>query len=1834
MKAYILLISIMALVASLFATNNATTHKAVLAPKGNIAKKHGLTALMPDVDHDLICGIANVKTIIDEACTDSNNGMLRTTATYNSIAGTYNSCYNVLSCIIYVNLNAVGSNNGTSWANAFTNLQNALMEAQNCPNGAEIWVAQGTYYPDEGPGLTDNDRDATFQLLNRVAVYGGFTGTESTLAERDWENNPTILSGDINQTGDLTGNAYSVVNGSGTYNTAVIDGFTITAGNADFNTFNLLNPNRHGGGMYNNEGSPTVSNNTFLGNSAFRGGGMYNALYSSPTVTNSIFSGNTSLESGGGMYNVYGSSPIVFSSTFSGNMSTFGGGMFNNGITITITNCTFSENMTTLFGAGIYDRESSLTITNSIFSGNTAGDFGGGMYIFSSSPTITNCTFSGNTAGNNGGGMNISSSSPVITNCTFSGNTASNDGGGIYNSSSPSKMTNCIIWNNTANGTTTSTNASFFNSAFNATFSYSLIANSGGSGNWNGAIIDIDGGNNIDADPRFTDAANGDFSLQASSPAINVGSNADYQTETGNDPTNDNDLAGNPRLFGNTIDMGAFESQELPCPPNNILYVQTSATGNNDGTSWSNAYNDLQDALDNDCTGVTEIWVAAGTYKPSKHPANCNGCNSPRDNTFQLKDGIALYGGFDGTETLLSERDIDNNTTILSGDYNDDDTVSGSGSTLFISNNNENAYHVVLAAFPIDDTTSTTRLDGFTVTGGNANVNEIISINGVTFSKKSGGGIYTLFGNNTIENNTIEVCKASFWGGGIYLNRGVNKLTNNTVSVNTATSEGGGVYILYGTNIFSTNNISNNSGTPGSGGGMYFYMSNSNLEDNVISMNTTSIIGGGLYFEGGTYQLSNNTIEDNSASIGGGIRFLGGHVTLTNNQMNNNEANLAGCFFTGGGYGEDLPDNGTYIFNGNTISGNTSTSLGGAAWISRGSYTFTNNTISNNTAVEGGGGLFIRNSTTVFNENTISGNAIDNTTGIAGGGIVFLNGTNTLSNNTIADNSASNAGGILFQEGTHNFSGNIVRGNTAIEAGGGIITVQSTNTISNNSFYNNTADIGGGMYLEEGTNTLFNNSITGNAANTNGGGMYFDNSSPTITNTIIWNNTTDGSTTTATASVFNDSSSPTYSHSLIANSGGSGSWNTTIGTDGGNNIDANPLFVDAGNGDLRLQACSPAINAGSNAAVPGDITTDLNENPRFYNNGIVDMGAYEYQDEPTPVVAVCQNLTVSLDNMGEATLSVSLLDSSSTGCGNLDFTVDGQTSLQLSCEDIGSSTVILTVTDERGIIATCSATVTVQDIIQPTFTCPSDQDVNLDATCQITIPNLIEGLMGTDNCGIVTFTQNPAAGSLVSSSHNATTTLTVTVNDGNGNTSDCTVTLTAKDFIVPTMSCPDNISINTDPGQCNAVVMYTPPVGTDNCSGAVTTRTAGPESGAAFPVGMTMVTHEVEDLASNKATCSFTVTVTDHELPNVQCFDQTIIFNGENIIPLDEDDLLDATDNCGIQSISLTPNSISSNQVGQSVPVVVTVTDNSGNTSSCTSQISVSGLPSGWSQNANGVGCAAGNDIDYNASNSTWTATSTNCYYTPPYTSDAAAFAQYYLCGNGSITAQVTGISGTSLGWAGVVMRESNAPGAKKAQLTTNMSNFSRREFRTTTNGTAFPQQFPSQNRRWLRIVRSGNQFVMYVSPNGVNWAFAGTQNIQMNSCIEIGLVVTNYSSNSTVTATFANVGVTGGNTLSLVDDRESALVNSDDQQSFRDVKVYPNPTSGQLNIALTGYEGRPVTLEVYNTMGQMLSIKEVDEVQNADEIIDLSSAASGMYLIRVSSDGLPAEMKRVTVAR
>jgi hypothetical protein len=143
--------------------------------------------------------------------------------------------------IIYVDADADPGGLGTSWTDAYTDLQDALADAE-AGGGDQIWVAAGTYKPTDG-----DDRTASFHLVNGVAIYGGFAGTETVLGQRDWVSNKTILSGNIGDEETNADNSYHVLRGIDITELTVLDGLTITGGYAQ-DTANY--DDRFGGGLF------------------------------------------------------------------------------------------------------------------------------------------------------------------------------------------------------------------------------------------------------------------------------------------------------------------------------------------------------------------------------------------------------------------------------------------------------------------------------------------------------------------------------------------------------------------------------------------------------------------------------------------------------------------------------------------------------------------------------------------------------------------------------------------------------------------------------------------------------------------------------------------------------------------------------------------------------------------------------------------------------------------------------------------------------------------------------------------------------------------------------------------------------------------------------------------------------------------------------------------------------------------------------------------------------------------------------------------------------------------------------------------------------------------------------------------------------------------------------------------------------------------------------------------------------------------------------------------------------------------------------------------------
>ena len=282
----------------------------------------------------------------------------------------------------FVRAGAAGANNGTSWADAYTNLQTALAAAVS---GDEVWVAAGTYKP-----TATTDRTASFAMKNGVGIYGGFAGTETMRSQRNPTVNVTILSGDIGMTPFPLDNSYHVVTADGTVTASgVLDGFTITGGRADSG----VDPTDRGGGVYTILGSPSFVRCIFLSNHASNRGGGVRVASGGPSFTDCTFQGNTASTAGAGLSAGFVDALTVRRCVFRSNSvgNSTGGGAIEATDNTAVINSVIAQNSpnaVVFFGGG-------NAFTNSTIASNS----GYGAILFASSTSFVNSILWGNTLG-------------------------------------------------------------------------------------------------------------------------------------------------------------------------------------------------------------------------------------------------------------------------------------------------------------------------------------------------------------------------------------------------------------------------------------------------------------------------------------------------------------------------------------------------------------------------------------------------------------------------------------------------------------------------------------------------------------------------------------------------------------------------------------------------------------------------------------------------------------------------------------------------------------------------------------------------------------------------------------------------------------------------------------------------------------------------------------------------------------------------------------------------------------------------------------------------------------------------------------------------------------------------------------------------------------------------------------------------------------------------------------------------------------------------------------------------------------------------------------------
>ena len=572
------------------------------------------------------------------------------------------------------------------------------------------------------------------------------------------------------------------------------------------------------------------------GHSSNYGGGAY--LRHNATFRNSQFTGNTASYDGGGVY-AYASStrPVHFE------------------------NCQFIGNATSDNGGGLYGYYA--TSSHCVFTHNVASDNGGGIYVYgasSSVSTISNCLVANNTA-YRGGGIYSNTGSAGVENSTIVNNAATNMGGGIY-SSGLRIITNSILWGNRCNGGVNNIEVS--SNPVNCVFS-AVEAGYPGTGNIP-LLSESELGGSLH--PKFvhpaatvghTDStANTDWHLLQGSVCVNRGSNS-YVTVT---PTTD--LDGENRVRHNTVDLGCYESDydatAIP-QPGNIVYVTPTGAGNRDGSSWSNATDNIQTAQALASLSNADVWVAEGVYYG----------DTAATDAFTMLGGVDVYGGFAGDEPAnynLGNRNFSAHPTVLDG--------MGARRVLYQPSN-----------FQIR-----TVWDGFTIQNGNH-----------SGSDRGGGGV-CLFGSSTLQNCTVTHNHSSHHGGGIYA-YGTNaqdsiRIINCIVTNNTSSSSGGGIYAYSKVSILNSA-ISYDSAYSDAGGVYLYYsrMSNCVVSHNKARPYSSYSEGGGLYVYYG--HVSNSLIANNTSGVSAGI-YASYSSTINNCTVVNNEntysANGAGITFT------------------------------------------------------------------------------------------------------------------------------------------------------------------------------------------------------------------------------------------------------------------------------------------------------------------------------------------------------------------------------------------------------------------------------------------------------------------------------------------------------------------------------------------------------------------------------------------------------------------------------------------------------------------------------------------------------------------------------------------------------------------------------------------------------------------------------------------------------------------------------------------------------------------------------------------------------------------------
>ncbi len=1039
-----------------------------------------------------------------------------------------------------------GQGNGSSWANATSSLQEAMEMAILYEPVPTIWVAQGTY----------SVSDFSFQVKEKLKMYGGFDGTEASdydLSQRDFVSHATVLDGNDALRVLSQSSALSEVTA------AVVDGFTIRNGNSN-----------DGAGAY---------------------------LLDYMTLSNCILEHNASSDKGGG---VYAENASVKNCVVTSNTAMQGGGVYAEHSNL--SDC-FVTNNTAQQGGGMY--ASNSQIVQSHISNNQASIEGGGVYVHKSD--LLQCNILKNM------GMGIHSRIDKQDECNHLYNTIvwGNDGESVSYSSAISThntyMSHCAIegLRSTANGNIplSHDNTGIFGPYFVDPVTEAGVTESTGDWQLQEASLCINAGSNTISSmtmPTFdlnnmeriqhgqVDLGVYESSFDATCKEMDIREATIEEGETYD-------------FYGTSLnETGTYEHRwtvgscdslvllYLRVRHTNYLFVSESGAGTMDGSSWSNAldgntvlesgYTKLADALQHakcdDC-----FWVASGTYLPcgdfdvSKH--------------FVLNQGVSVYGGFAGDETTLEERDLENNLTIFSGELQGDDDET----------NNTNGIFITVPTTALWSYNAT--LDGLSLTKGYTPTHQ---------------GAALLVNESTAL--TINQCQVhDNREGGIY-NSGKLEITASDLSNNTNNQELGDYYMIFPMDGFiiypcsgalnntdhgtvSLNNCTFHSNYCNNNGAIF---NSGIMEINASTFEDNTSDRFGTIMSPGKMRIHNTTFNNNRSEHYIAVMFVLDSLELVNCNVTNNNSN----YYTS----THFPSGGAQNFPSKRTSGIE-------AW---GYCHVTNcNFINNDAGTCPGGALTIKGTgiveNCVFRENIgqrywrdpeTGGNiGVGVFIGDPDGGALYVEGTARVTDCEFSDNFGYNGhtigvfGGALIMERCK-----VVNSIAVSSLGRGAIAVLNGELTINNSLIANNSN--GVICLIYGNHTYLNNTTITNT----GGEAAFWFHSGNSQSAIELNNCILSGYSGLQSYVMGDNNGTVVMNNTLNQ--------PVIGSDN-DPLFVNPTTylgyeenVDPLDFDWTLQEGSPCINAGDITLWNfGPDAIDLAGEPRVKDSQ-VDMGAYEY----------------------------------------------------------------------------------------------------------------------------------------------------------------------------------------------------------------------------------------------------------------------------------------------------------------------------------------------------------------------------------------------------------------------------------------------------------------------------------------------------------------------------------------------------------------------------------------------------------------------------------------------